>query len=131
MTNTEETLILVSADHRQLYCIVIVTIVILSHQFSFGGYALRHNSIFGLGDLDSDDGEKVFTIGYANGPSFNGKRLEIKDENGTVTGCTRQKPSDVEDIYSNPLDNTEADIWPVSEWADIASHGGEDVALQG
>jgi alkaline phosphatase len=66
----------VSADH--------------SHVFTFGGYAPRGASLFGLGAdfIDTYDKESVFVIGYGNGPGFD----NYLDVNSTDQ-CERKKPS--------------------------------------
>ncbi|KAM4835868.1 intestinal-type alkaline phosphatase-like [Thomomys bottae] len=56
LTNEQDTLTLVTADH--------------SHVFSFGGYTLRGTSIFGLAPLQAQDGKSYTSILYGNGPGY-------------------------------------------------------------
>ncbi|XP_036029469.1 intestinal-type alkaline phosphatase 1-like isoform X2 [Onychomys torridus] len=56
LTNEQDTMILVTADH--------------SHVFSFGGYTLRGTSIFGLAPLNAEDGKSYTSILYGNGPGY-------------------------------------------------------------
>jgi alkaline phosphatase len=52
--NLEETLIVVTADH--------------GHVFTISGYPHRGNDIFGLTASNAQDGMRIFTLSYANGP---------------------------------------------------------------
>uniref|UniRef100_A0A0B6YRE7 alkaline phosphatase n=1 Tax=Arion vulgaris TaxID=1028688 RepID=A0A0B6YRE7_9EUPU len=60
MTNSRDTLIIVTADH--------------SHAFAIQGYASRGHDILGTADLGNDivplDGLPYTTLGYTNGPVF-------------------------------------------------------------
>uniref|UniRef100_H9GI96 Alkaline phosphatase n=1 Tax=Anolis carolinensis TaxID=28377 RepID=H9GI96_ANOCA len=56
LTNEDETLSVVTADH--------------SHVFSFGGYTLRGTSIFGLAPELADDNKTYTSIVYGNGPGY-------------------------------------------------------------
>ncbi|XP_069855148.1 intestinal-type alkaline phosphatase-like [Dipodomys merriami] len=56
LTDEQDTLILVTADH--------------SHVFSFGGYTRRGTSIFGLSPNKALDGKSYTSILYANGPGY-------------------------------------------------------------
>ncbi|KAJ7998641.1 hypothetical protein DPEC_G00206990 [Dallia pectoralis] len=71
LTNIDDTLTVVTADH--------------SHMFNFGGYTPRGNSIFGMAPMSSDIDQKPFTaILYGNGPGFklvNGVRENISTVN--------------------------------------------------
>ncbi|NWT76161.1 PPBI phosphatase, partial [Prunella himalayana] len=58
MTDEDETLTVVTADH--------------SHVFSFGGYTLRGSSIFALGQKSTTDGKNYTSILYGNGPGYPG-----------------------------------------------------------
>uniref|UniRef100_H0VKY6 Alkaline phosphatase n=2 Tax=Cavia porcellus TaxID=10141 RepID=H0VKY6_CAVPO len=66
LTNEQDTLILVTADH--------------SHVFSFGGYTLRGTSIFGLAPSLASDDKNYTSILYGNGPGYPGSpRPEVSD----------------------------------------------------
>uniref|UniRef100_A0A8C5Q2M2 Alkaline phosphatase n=1 Tax=Leptobrachium leishanense TaxID=445787 RepID=A0A8C5Q2M2_9ANUR len=66
MTRQEDTMTIVTADH--------------SHVFTFGGYTVRGNPIFGLAPTLSDVDQKPFTsILYGNGPGY--KLVEGSREN--------------------------------------------------
>ncbi|TRY85449.1 hypothetical protein DNTS_030553 [Danionella cerebrum] len=97
LTHEYNTLTVVTADH--------------SHVFSFGGYTLRGNSIFGLAPALSDVDQKPFTsILYGNGPGFklvNGGRENVSTVNYEQNNYQAQS--------AVPL-RTE-------------THGGEDVAI--
>jgi len=114
LTNKNDTLISVSADH--------------SHVFTFGGYAPRGASLFGLGAdfVDTYDKESVFVIGYGNGPGFD----DYLDVNST-TQCERKKPSAMKDEYE-VQNGTIPDIkrtWPTAQQTDSETHAGEDVPI--
>ncbi|KAM4694328.1 intestinal-type alkaline phosphatase-like [Discoglossus pictus] len=57
LTNEQDTLTIVTADH--------------SHVFSFGGYTYRGSSIFGLAPKKALDLKSYTSILYANGPGWN------------------------------------------------------------
>uniref|UniRef100_A0A1A8LNY8 Alkaline phosphatase n=1 Tax=Nothobranchius pienaari TaxID=704102 RepID=A0A1A8LNY8_9TELE len=97
LTSIHETLTVVTADH--------------SHVFTFGGYTLRGNSIFGLAPKVSDADQKPFTaISYGNGPGYkivNGGRENISTVN-----------------YESSHYQAQAAVPLLSE-----THGGDDVAV--
>ena len=100
MTNTAETLIIVTADH--------------SHSLYIGGYPARNNPILGLvADADGEaflarDGKPFTTLGYANGP-----------------GATEMARDDLTDINTQDIDFKQQTLVPL----DSATHGGDDVAI--
>ncbi len=103
LVDTEETLILVTADH--------------SHVFTVAGYPKRGNPIFGLvvpphSDEPemAEDGKPYTTLGYHNGPGA------VEGERANLT---------MEDAL-NPQHRQQALVPKHSE-----THGGEDVALFG
>ncbi|XP_068171727.1 alkaline phosphatase, tissue-nonspecific isozyme isoform X2 [Antennarius striatus] len=97
LTSTHDTLTVVTADH--------------SHVFTFGGYTVRGNTIFGLAPMLSDVDHKPFTsIAYGNGPGY-------KLVNGV-----RENVSTVD--HQAPHYQAQAAVPLVSE-----THGGEDVAI--
>lgn len=64
MTDEEETLIVVTADH--------------SHTMTMSGYSKRGEDILGFNTQKSDvDSTKYLTLSYANGPSGSRGRSEI------------------------------------------------------
>ncbi|KAF4796066.1 hypothetical protein TURU_086949 [Turdus rufiventris] len=67
LTNEDETLTVVTADH--------------SHVFSFGGYTLRGSSIFGLAPKTALDGKNYTSILYGNGPGYPGSDRPDVDTN--------------------------------------------------
>ncbi len=114
MTNPEETLIIVTADH--------------SHTLTIAGYAQRNNPILGIsasgiggeGGSAGADGLAYTTLGYANGPGAcreNGKDADGKP----VFDCTRQDLTGVDTLA--PDFRQPALVPMYSE-----THGGEDVA---
>lgn len=114
MTDPEETLIIVTADH--------------SHTLTISGYAQRGNSILGLsasgiggeGGSTGSDGLPYTTLGYANGPGAcreTGKSADGKP----VYDCTRQDLTGVDTLA--PDFRQPALVPMYSE-----THGGEDVA---
>ncbi|MEQ9505494.1 MAG: alkaline phosphatase [Hyphomonas sp.] len=114
MTNPEDTLIIVTADH--------------SHTLTIAGYAARGNPILGLsvsgiggeGGANGSDGLPYTTLGYANGP---GACIETgKDADGkAVYECKRQDLTGVDTLA--PDFRQPALVPMYSE-----THGGEDVA---
>jgi alkaline phosphatase len=114
MTNPEETLIIVTADH--------------SHTLTIAGYAQRGNPILGIsasgiggeGGSTGSDGLPYTTLGYANGP---GACIETgKDADGKpVYECKRQDLTGVDTLA--PDFRQPALVPMYSE-----THGGEDVA---
>ncbi|MCK0070503.1 alkaline phosphatase [Kordiimonas laminariae] len=105
LVDTEETLILVTADH--------------SHTFTMAGYPKRGNPILGLvsgpGQEDGEytmakDGKPYTTVGYQNGPgAIEGERAHLTNEDTHHPEFQQQA--------AIPL------------WSE--THGGEDVALFG
>ncbi|XP_055846185.1 membrane-bound alkaline phosphatase-like [Episyrphus balteatus] len=100
MTNSEETLIVVTADH--------------SHTMTFSGYSDIGNNILGLNTERSDiDKLPYTTLSYANGPSYykhfnwTGDRLDLSNVNVL--------DKEFQYVSTFPLK--------------IESHGGEDVAV--
>lgn len=73
MTNEDDTLIVVTADH--------------SHTMTMSGYPVRGNDILGLVGSPGVDGLPVATLSYANGPGV--PKLESP-------GCVRQDLSKVD-----------------------------------
>ncbi|KAM6970132.1 alkaline phosphatase, tissue-nonspecific isozyme [Aplochiton taeniatus] len=74
LTNEEETLTLVTADH--------------SHSLSFNGYPFRGNSILGKSPLWGSDSLPYTTLMYGNGPGYkvvNNKRPDIRNVNTKST----------------------------------------------
>ncbi|XP_061582920.1 alkaline phosphatase, tissue-nonspecific isozyme [Cololabis saira] len=97
MTSTHDTLTIVTADH--------------SHVFSFGGYTVRGNTIFGLAPLLSDVDQKPFTsISYGNGPGF-----KIVDGARENVSTINYEENDYQAQAAVPLS--------------METHGGEDVAV--
>ncbi|MFC3051254.1 alkaline phosphatase [Kordiimonas pumila] len=103
LVDTEETLILVTADH--------------SHTFTIAGYARRGNPIFGLvspaalpeGELQKAlDGKPYTTLGYANGP-----------------GAVKGERSELTDAETQNKDFKQQSLMPLHS----ETHGGEDVGL--
>lgn len=114
MTNPDDTLIIVTADH--------------SHTLTIAGYAQRGNPILGLsasgiggeGGSTGSDGLPYTTLGYANGPGAcreTGKGADGKP----VYDCTRQDLTGVDTLA--PDFRQPALVPMYSE-----THGGEDVA---
>lgn len=108
MTSTEDTLIIVTADH--------------SHTMTMAGYPRRNNPILGKVVYETgatargDDGLPYTTLGYANGQSAC-RTLE----NGNTT-CSRSDLSEVDTTDKNY--QQQALVFMGSE-----THGGEDVAI--
>ncbi|XP_064090421.1 alkaline phosphatase, tissue-nonspecific isozyme-like [Macrobrachium nipponense] len=76
MTNPDETIILVTADH--------------AHSLSINGYPDRHNDILGIGEVSKSDNVSYTTVLYATGPGH-----EITPE------CKRPDPSGVDTTDKN------------------------------
>ncbi|KAM4042553.1 intestinal-type alkaline phosphatase-like [Anomaloglossus baeobatrachus] len=72
LTDVEDTLIVVTADH--------------SHVFSFGGYTYRGSSIFGLAPKKASDQKSYTSILYGNGPGFSITPDGRPDINTSISG---------------------------------------------
>uniref|UniRef100_A0A1L8EB66 Alkaline phosphatase n=1 Tax=Haematobia irritans TaxID=7368 RepID=A0A1L8EB66_HAEIR len=100
MTNEEDTLIVVTADH--------------SHAFTYNGYPYRHSDIFGQAPATPDDNKPYMSVSYANGPSyekfFDTETAERVDPTTQITG-------DRYDRFPS--------AWPLED----ETHGGEDVGV--
>ncbi|GAB3373913.1 alkaline phosphatase [Spongiibacter taiwanensis] len=101
LTNTDDTLILVTADH--------------SHVFTMAGYPKRGNPILGkvvgVGESDAaqaNDGKPYTTLGYANGPGHQSQDRQDLSEHDTTDKNYHQQS-----------------LVPLSS----ETHGGEDVAI--
>jgi len=114
MTNPEETLIIVTADH--------------SHTLSIAGYAQRNNPILGLsvsgmggeGGSMGADGLPYTTLGYANGPGA--CRVTGKDNYGKdILDCGRE---DLTRVDTQAPDFRQPALVPLGS----ETHAGEDVA---
>ncbi|XP_041479976.1 alkaline phosphatase-like isoform X2 [Lytechinus variegatus] len=103
MTDSADTLIVVTADH--------------GHAFTIGGYASRGNPIFGYDDWgNGTDGKPYLTLSYASGPG--GIRLaESYINNG-------ERPNHVNSDY-NSKDFVQDATVPLN----YEPHGGADVAI--
>ena len=108
MTNPDDTLIIVTADH--------------SHTLTISGYARRGNPILGLSSSSLDgtpdkavDGKPYTTLGYMNGPGACRATADGLD-------CTRQ---DLTDVDTTDKDFLQQSAYPM--WSE--THGGDDVAI--
>lgn len=116
MTNSEDTLIVVTSDH--------------AHTMSFSGYPIRGNDILGIAGTAKDH-LPYATITYANGPGYrkeeDGHRYDLKDgdmskycrkcsENKYVNSVTFQatKTSNFPQLLLFHLRPTEATTWASS-----------------
>jgi alkaline phosphatase len=99
MTNEEDTLIVVSADH--------------SHVMTYNGYPNRGKNILGIGDISDEDFKPYQTLSYANGPGHSttynadGSRIDISSVD-----------------LKNPERRASATVPRSSE-----SHAGEDISV--
>ncbi|KAM3932095.1 intestinal-type alkaline phosphatase-like [Leptodactylus fuscus] len=78
LTNEEDTLTVVTADH--------------SHVFSFGGYTYRGSSLFGLAPKKAGDQKSYTSILYGNGPGFSITSDGRPDINSTISEGINYKP---------------------------------------
>ncbi|KCZ85027.1 alkaline phosphatase [Hyphomonas adhaerens MHS-3] len=108
MTNSDDTLIIVTADH--------------SHTLTISGYARRGNPILGLSSTSLDgtpdkalDGMPYTTLGYMNGPG-----ACTATEDGF--DCTRK---DLTGVDTTDKDFRQQSLYPM--WSE--THGGDDVAI--
>eukprot|EP00057_Strongylocentrotus_purpuratus_P034146 XP_794100.4 PREDICTED: intestinal-type alkaline phosphatase [Strongylocentrotus purpuratus] len=103
MTDSDDTLILVTADH--------------GHAFVIGGYASRGNPIFGYDDRNNGSDDKPYlTLSYANGPG--GIALADSYIN------TGARPNHYTSDYDSEGFVQDATVPAISE-----THGGTDVAI--
>ncbi len=105
MTDPDETLIIVTADH--------------SHTLMIAGYSQRNNPILGLSSSGMTpntgaDGKPYTTLGYLNGPGAVCPEMEL--------GCQR---SDLSDRDVEDKDFLQQSVVPMRS----ETHGGEDVAV--
>ncbi len=108
MTNADETLIIVTADH--------------SHTLAFSGYPQRGNPILGLvkegGKLTlARDGKPYTTLGFANGPGSVCKP--------TTDGKWLCDRPDLTNVDTTALGFLQQSLVPLGS----ETHGGEDVAI--
>lgn len=109
MTDDEDTLILVTADH--------------SHVFVIAGYSARNNPILGksatgIGTyMKGADGKPYTTVGYWNGPGS----VCTKEKDGKML-CMRQ---DITKVDTEADDYLQQSLVPMGS----ETHGGEDVAI--
>jgi alkaline phosphatase len=108
MTNPEETLIIVTADH--------------SHTLTISGYPQRGNPILGLvqegGKLSlAADGKPYTTLGFSNGP---GSVCKKQDDGKWL--CDR---ADLTSVDTTALGFRQQSLVPLGS----ETHGGEDVAI--
>jgi alkaline phosphatase len=108
MTNPDDTLIIVTADH--------------SHTLTISGYAKRGNPILGLSSMSMDgtpskalDGKPYTTLGYMNGPG-----ACTATEDGF--DCSRK---DLTGVDTTDKDFLQQSLYPM--WSE--THGGDDVAI--
>ena len=108
MTNAEDTLVIVTADH--------------SHTMTISGYPKRGNPILGKvdaglegGELKGLDGKPYTTLSYASGQT--GCRLEDGEPD-----CTRE---DLSDVDTTDKDFRQPSLVPMYS----ETHGGDDVAI--
>lgn len=104
LTNPEETLVLVTADH--------------SHVFNLGGYARFEESIFGFADSDEEPplDKKAYTqLMYANGPGFAYHRI--------VNGSEKPRKNLTNEVHHKDF------LQDAGIWLELETHGGEDVAV--
>ena len=108
LVNTEETLIIVTADH--------------SHTMTMGGNQKRGSDIRGVVDTDVGSDKLPFMIlNYANGPGFG---THISAENDPDQKILRLNLTGKEDWYTSfSFQN------PSSVPTDSETHGGDDVAI--
>jgi len=113
--DTEETLIIVTADH--------------SHTLSIGGYPGRTANITGtvVGDngwvMKADDGQPFSILSYANGPGF--KKLQVKDNSNSTTWKAISRAGDLQ----NGETAGAAFVYPGSVPTEKETHGGDDVGI--
>lgn len=113
LTNAEDTLIVVTADH--------------SHSLSIQGYPKRNNPILGLareadGSLElAGDGKPYTTLAYANGP---GGVFPAKPKDATEAEPAGPR-ADLSGVDTTSLDFVQQSTLPMSS----ETHAGDDVAI--
>nr|CAD7262122.1 unnamed protein product [Timema shepardi] len=107
MTDPENTLIVVTADH--------------SHSFTFNGYPLRGNDILGFAN-ETDQVTQYETLSYANGPGYYSHRLNGTDSspNNTWKDAATFTAEERADPYYRSV---------ATFYLDHETHGGEDVPV--
>lgn len=100
MTDVEDTLIVVSADH--------------SHVMTYNGYPDRGTNILGLAEVSLEDGLPYQTLSYSNGPGYA----------TTFEGDTNTRVNLLNVDLKNPSHRPAATVPLSSE-----SHAGEDVSV--
>ena len=108
MVNTEETLIIVTADH--------------SHTMTMGGNQKRGSDIRGTVDTDlGSDNLPYMILSYANGPGF---ETHLSAENNYSHNTLRLNLTGKEDWYTSYSFQNPSSVPIAAE-----SHGGDDVAI--
>ena len=108
MLNTEDTLIIVTADH--------------SHTMTMGGYQTRGSDIRGIVDTEVGNDNLPYTIlSYANGPGFG---THLSAENEQDDDLIRLNLTGKEDWYTSYSFQNPSSVPTTSE-----THGGDDVAI--
>ncbi|XP_053947175.1 membrane-bound alkaline phosphatase-like [Anastrepha ludens] len=100
LTSEDDTLIVVTADH--------------SHSFSYSGYAIRGNDIFGRTPNTPADRKPYMTLSYANGPSYE-TFFDIEQQ-------ARRDPTTL-------IKGVASDQFPSTVPRSSETHGGDDVAV--
>lgn len=122
LTSSEDTLVMVSADH--------------GHVFSIGAYGERGSDVFGTGkksstrqrwDRNGTDEENTMILGYANGPGYRSHFVDHPTD-PEMSRCGREVPSETEKERSDPEKHSML-TWPSTVPLKSESHSAEDVAL--
>ena len=116
MTNREDTLIVVTADH--------------SHSLTINGYPKRGNPILGLVvDVDGEttkagDGKPYTTLAYANGPGAVFPSLPEDAPEATAAEPAGPRP-DLTGVDTASIDYLQQSVVPIAS----ETHAGDDVAI--
>lgn len=71
MTNSQDTLIVVSADH--------------AHTMTYNGYPTRGNDVFGVAELSNMDHLPYSTLSYANGPGMSNMYTDVYGDRADIS----------------------------------------------
>lgn len=100
LTSSEDTLIVVSADH--------------GHTLTYAGYADRGNDIFGVAELSDEDLLPLPVLSYANGPGY---ANAYNEEGGGRADFSKQNSHDLDFQFHG--------TYPLN----VESHGGAHVGV--
>ncbi|CAB0018332.1 unnamed protein product [Nesidiocoris tenuis] len=114
MTNPEETLIIVTADH--------------AHTLSFSGYPSRGSDILGVAGRSSIDKMPYLTLGYSNGPNY--WRHNISVDSNDIHSANYTYPAGVP-MASETHGGEDVPIYASGPWSHLFSKTIDQIQIPG